>query len=270
MKHTAPVNLTAIEKAFSTFHQAKPFDYCVVNDFIAADWVAPIEEEFLAFDSPRWFVYKNAIEDKKALNDWNAFPPHTYRFFSYLNSPEFVALLSKLVKAPLDADSGLHGGGWHVHGTGGNLNPHLDYSLHPKAGLQRKINIIIYISRELKQEHGGYLGLWEHDAARSQPGKLVTEIEPRFNSAIIFDTTQQSWHGMSRPLIQPEGIYRKSLAIYYLCEPSADVDSRGRALYAPREDQKNDPEIAELIRMRADVSQSTKVYEKTRPNRQKK
>jgi Rps23 Pro-64 3,4-dihydroxylase Tpa1-like proline 4-hydroxylase len=255
-----PVNLPAIAKAFETFHNAAPFNYCVVDNFITPEYLPRLESEFLDFNSPRWFVYKNAIEDKKALNDWNAFPAATYQFFSYLNSPDFVAELGAMVKAPLQADNGLHGGGWHVHGTGGNLNPHLDYSIHPKAGLQRKINIIVYLSRELKPEHGGYLGLWDHDRKTARPGKLIHEVEPRFNRAIIFDTTQNSWHGMSRPLSQPEGIYRKSLAIYYLTEPPMDVDVRARALYAPREDQKGDTEVEALIRMRADVKQSTQVY----------
>ncbi len=85
--------MAAIEKAFGTFHDAKPFNYCVVDNFISSKYLPRLESEFLAFDSSKWFVYKNAIEDKKALNDWNAFPAATYQFFSYLNSPDFVAEL---------------------------------------------------------------------------------------------------------------------------------------------------------------------------------
>jgi hypothetical protein len=55
-------------------------------------------------------------------------------------------MLSKKLDLFLYPDPGLHGGGWHMHGAGGNLNPHLDYSIHPKSGLMRKLNIIIYLS----------------------------------------------------------------------------------------------------------------------------
>jgi hypothetical protein len=257
-----PINLQGLERAFASFHSAAPFDHCVVDDFIAPHWLAEIEREFLSFDSPKWFVYKNAVEDKKALNDWHAFPPVTYRFFHYLNSPIIVDRLSVLVGKTLNADDGLNGGGWHIHGPGGNLNPHLDYNIHPKLGLQRKINMILYVSREMKEEYGGHLGLWDHDAEMIQPGKLLKEIAPKFNRAIVFDTTQNSWHGMSRALTQPSGIYRKSLAIYYLCDPAAETSSRGRALFAPREDQKGDAEVEELIRLRSEVSTSSKVYRK--------
>ena len=260
MSEYSPVNLQALRAGFETFHAATPFNHCVVDDFLAGDVAERIEQEFLAYDSEKWFYYKNPIEDKKALNDWNAFPAATYSLFEYLNSPVFVAELSALMQVPLYADCGLHGGGWHCHGTGGNLNPHFDYSIHPKLGLQRKVNIIVYVSQALREEHGGHLGLWTHDAAAQRPGKLEKEVQPKFNRAVVFDTTQNSWHGMSRPLVQPEGIYRRSLAIYYLCDPPQDADKRGRALFAPREAQKGDPAVEEIIRLRSSVDTSQKVY----------
>jgi Rps23 Pro-64 3,4-dihydroxylase Tpa1-like proline 4-hydroxylase len=254
------ISYNALTSSFPTFLHGKPFDHCVVDEFISEDLAKKLEEEFLPYDSTKWFVYKNQIEDKKALNDWNIFPATTYKFFQFLNSPEFVERLSGLMADKLYSDQGLHGGGWHMHGPGGNLNPHLDYSIHPKLGLQRKVNIILYASSTLKPEHGGHLGLWEHDPATGQPGKLVREIEPKFRRAVIFDTTQNSWHGMSRGLTQPAGIYRKSLATYFLCQPSQGSDPRGRALFAPRENQKGDAVIEDLIKARSGVASSANVY----------
>lgn len=151
--------------------------------------------------------------------------------------------------------------GLHIHGKGGNLNPHLDYSIHPKLGLQRKLNIIVYLSPDLvPEEHGGHLGLWSASKDKKSIGELVIEVPPTFNTAVIFDTTQDSWHGMSRILSQPEAIYRKSLAVYYLCQPYEGASIRGRALFAPRENQKGDPEIEELIRKRSDINASLDVY----------
>ncbi len=254
------VDLDAMGRSFSSFHGAPPFNHCVVDDFLAPDWLDAVVEEFLPYESPRWFQYKNAIENKKALNDWNAFPPRTYRLFNYLNSPEFVDRLSALVGVRLYADSGLHGGGWHCHGQGGNLNPHYDYSIHPKFGLERKINLIIYVSPALQPQHGGHLGLWARAPEGDLPGDLVKEIEPRCNRAVFFDTTQHSWHGMSRPLSQPADVFRQSLAVYYLCEPSPNADPRGRALFAPRAEQVGDAEVEALIKLRAGVGTSGAVY----------
>jgi hypothetical protein len=148
----------------------------------------------------------------------------------------------------------------YTWGRGGNLNPHLDYSIHPKIGLQRKINIIIYISSTLTEEHGGHLGLWESDSQKNSLGNLITSIQPKFNRAVLFDTTQNSWHGMCTPLNQPEGIFRKSLAVYYLTAPPPHTDKRERALFAAREDQKGDKDIEELIKKRADSLLFSEAY----------
>lgn len=219
-----------------------------------------LEAEFMDYYNPKWFYYKNAIEDKKALNDWNQFPITTYKVFCELMSPEFVKILEEGMGVKIYVDHGLHGGGWHMHGTGGNLNPHLDYSIHPKMSKLRKLNIIMYLSKELQSNHGGHLGLYDHNANENIPGELVHEIEPKFNRAAMFDTTQNSWHGMSRPLTQPKGIYRKSLAIYYLTDSTDGVDSRERALFAAREEQKGDNEITELIKIRSDSKLYHKAY----------
>jgi hypothetical protein len=255
------LNIENINNGLLSFKNSNPFDHCVIDDFFDSEFADLLSKEFLDYNSDKWFCYKNPIEDKKALNDWNAFPENSYKAFFALQSTNFVDLLATVVGRDLYVDHGLHGGGWHIHGSKGNLNPHLDYSIHPKIGLQRKLNIIIYLSKELKPEvHGGHLGLWDHNSNDGKPGALIKEIEPLYNRAVIFDTTQNSWHGMSRPLSQPEGIYRKSLAIYYLCEPQSDASSHERALFAPRPHQENNKDIDEIIKLRSGSNTYSSVY----------
>ncbi len=251
----------ALHAALAHFHQAQPFAHTVVDGFFRPEVAQQLAAEFLPYDSERWFVYDNPLEQKKALNDWHAFPPLTYQVLTWLNSPEFIApLAAALQDGPLLPDPGLHGGGWHIHAAGGKLNPHLDYSIHPKLGLQRKLNLIIYLSPHLQEEDGGHLGLWQNDASRAQPGALVTEIAPRFNRAVLFDTRHHAWHGMSRALHCPPHVFRQSLAVYYLGPAPADADPRARALYAPSAEQTGDAAIADLIARRAASSSAAQVY----------
>jgi hypothetical protein len=257
---TPIINIDALSEASKHFRDAKPFHHCIVDNFISEEYIAALTNEFLPYDSEKWYVYKNALEHKKALNDWNAFPPTTYKLFAYLNSADFVNYLSNILDIKLYPDNGLHGGGWHIHGKGGCLNPHLDYNIHPKLGLKRKINIIIYFSNTLTEENGGHLGLWNHDTKTNEPTTIHSEIKPKFNRAVIFDTTQNSWHGISRKLTVPDNVFRKSFAIYYLCEPSNGDDMRFRALYAPTEEQKGNHEILSLIKKRADLINSMQTY----------
>lgn len=257
------INIDEIQNSFESFKGAKPFDHCIVDNFISTSLLEKLQDEFPDYDSEIWYEYNNKIEHKKAQNNWNLFPEHTYKFFEYLNSNKFLELLSALYGKKLYADYGLHGGGWHIHKEGGNLNPHLDYDIHPKLKMKRVINLIIYLTKDYKEEYEGKLGLWEHDEINNIPGKLIKEIIPVENRAIFFDTTQNSWHGMSKQMINHgKKIYRKSLAIYYLAKVDDLEGKRERALYAIRESQKNDKDIYELIKQRSGLETSKNVYRK--------
>lgn len=258
--HLKFVNVDALNNSLDSFKGNLPFDHCVIDNFFDVEIARHLENEFMDYEDGAWYYYKNAIEDKKAFNNWNIFPKFTYQVFQELMSDHFVSIVEDVIQEKIYVDHGLHGGGWHIHGTGGNLNPHLDYSIHPKMNLLRKLNIIIYLSSELQVEHGGHLGLWSHNASTNSPGELVKEVLPKFNRAILFDTTQNSWHGMSQGLTQPLGVYRKSLAIYYLVQPHVGVDLRERALFAPRDEQSEDKDILELIKVRSDSKNFSKGY----------
>jgi hypothetical protein len=227
------VNLDTVVSSFNNY-KTSPFDHCVIDNFLVNPDI--IEHEFLNYESKHWLEYNNIVQHKKVNCDWFLFPKNTYQLFAYLNSPEFVDQLSKLVGCKLYSDPGLQSGGWHMHSAGGSLNPHLDYSIHPKLSLQRKLNLIIYLSSDLKEEHGGHFGLW---TGVNSPDVLVKEVAPIFNRAIIFDTTQNSWHGLSRVCTTPDGIYRKSLAIYYLTDLLPDTNTRSRALFGLVGDQRS-------------------------------
>ena len=71
-----------------------------------------------------------------------------------------------------------------------------------------------------------------------------------------------SWHGLPDPVTCPEGMSRNSLAAYYLCEAPEATENRGKALYAPTENQKGDVAIAELIKKRASLTHAKEVYKK--------
>lgn len=219
-----PVNLAAITAAPLL---PLPFTHCVVENFLSHP--LDISREFLDYADPRWLAYESDFQVKKACNNWNLFPKVTYDTFAFFVSDHFVDILSTKFNTQLYPDPGLHGGGWHAHATGGVLNPHLDYSIHPKLGLQRKINLLVYVEPEMIPKYGGHLGLWE--GGTTKPAGLVKEIAPLYNRAVLFDTTQNSWHGLSQPLYMPLGVYRRSLAVYYLCEPDIHAPQYDRAQF---------------------------------------
>lgn len=231
-----------------------PFDYQIIDNFLDVKKAKTISQEFPPYHSDIWYCYNNPLENKKTCNTWYQFGPETYKTLSHLNSPEFIEKLQELTGIPkLYPDIGLHGGGLHIHGTGGKLNVHLDYSIHPKLKLQRKLNLIIYLAEDWDSKWGGSLEFWSHNEETKRPKEKIVTIDNVFNRAVLFDTTQNSWHGFPEPLTCPEHTYRKSLAVYYLTDPPEGTDPRLRALYAPTKEQETDPEIFNLIEERTQI-----------------
>lgn len=251
-----------LKNNFKNFKLSKPFNYAICDNFFNLIHAKKLAKEFPKYsDNDVWHEYKNPVEVKKSCNNWNKFSSHIYQTFLYLNSDEFIKKLEKLTKIkPLFPDFGLHGGGLHTHKNGGKLNHHLDYSLHPKSNLQRKINLIVYLSPRWKKEYGGELGFWSHDKIKNCPLKLEKKIVPIFNRAVIFDTTQNSWHGIVSKLKSKKKIYRNSIAIYYMTYPPKNIVKRERALYAPNSKQVNKKEIINFIKKRSISKYASKMY----------
>jgi len=232
-----------------------PFDFTIIDDFFPVEKAIKLSKEFPSYDDSNWIFYNNPLENKKSNNNWNHFPPETYSTFTFLNSPEFIeSLCNRMNIKILYPDIGLHGGGWHIHARGGKLNIHLDYSIHPKTSLQRKLNLIVYLTEGWNPEWGGGLEFWSHNEETKKPLKREVTIDNIFNRAILFDTTQNSWHGLPQPISCPEGVYRKSLAVYYMTDSSSEVEERKRALYAPTKDQENNQEVLDFIQERVTLN----------------
>jgi Rps23 Pro-64 3,4-dihydroxylase Tpa1-like proline 4-hydroxylase len=259
------ISHSQLEELSSQFRESKPFNYLVLDNFLSEEDAEQIANEFPSFEEDFWYNYENPLEIKKASNNWNLFPEKTYQFFQHVLSPKFNYRLERLVGGPVEIklypDVGLHGGGFHTHKAGGKLNPHLDYSIHPKLGKQRKINLILYIAKDWKPEYGGAFGLWNHNDETGRPGTLEKTVDCLFNRAVIFDTTQNSWHGICNEINSGDRT-RNSLATYYLAEPVGDADKRMKVKYAPTEDQKDNKEIEDLIEQRQSMATFDKVYRK--------
>src|SRR5947207_6934939 len=79
----------------AAFAGAQPFPHVVIDDFFEPDVAEMLERDIPPFDDTSWMQYSNPIEEKRALNHWDRFPPATYRAFTYLNN-EFLRALHTL------------------------------------------------------------------------------------------------------------------------------------------------------------------------------
>ena len=84
----------------------------------------------------------------------------------------------------------LRGGGFTRFKRGGALGVHADFNFYPRLNLYRRLNLLIYLNEDWPEAWGGDLELWDREGKR-----CVQRISPVFNRAVIFDTSNFSYHG---------------------------------------------------------------------------
>ena len=139
------------------------------------------------------------------------------------------------IEETLIPDPYFEGGGYHEIKPEGFLKMHVDFHLHQRLKLNRRLNLLIYLNEDWEESFGGHFELWEKDMS-----KAVSKILPIFNRMAMFNTTGDSWHGHPNPLTCPPDRSRKSLALYYYTNgrPKADLkknqQNRITTTFAPR------------------------------------
>jgi len=230
------------------FTNAEPFPHIVINNFFSDDTIKKIIEEFPDQNQPMWFLYYNPIEHKRAINDISKIPPYIKECIEMINHNEFINIMSKISGIDgLGADEFLHGGGLHSYPSNGKLNIHLDYSIHPLSGKERRLNLIIFVNNEWDNSWGGNLQLLDDP---DNPQKKVV-IEPKFNSAVLFQTCDLSYHGLPDLIKCPKNLSRNSLAVYYVTEPRENVVVRPKAKFYAEPCDKNNIRLKKLLEIRA-------------------
>ena len=228
----------------SQFSNALPFEHIIIDNFLNEKY-ANILYNLFPENFENWYVYENPIEVKYAYDNIENLEEPMNKYFYYLSSNVMIDIFRKLTNiSDLTFDEYLHGAGLHCHPKYGRLKVHLDYEKHPFTGKERRLNIILFLSKEWKQEWGGQNELWNKDAT-----KCIAKTDIKFNRAILFKTNDISWHGLPKPIICPEGQFRKSLAFYYVSPiQSMKTIYRNKAKYIIRDEEDNNITILCKIR----------------------
>jgi hypothetical protein len=194
------------------FEAARPFPHIVIDDFLPTAVAEQLCLEFPPAASPIWSrLPSDDQKSKYVTTDEGKIPFRARAVIHELNSGTFLELLERITGIPeLVPDTKLVGGGLHRIERGGKLSVHLDFSHHPTNGLNRRLNLLIYLNKDWSEAYGGRLELWSRDMKRCEQTVL-----PVFNRCVIFSTSHFSYHGHPDPLTCPEDESRKSIALYY-------------------------------------------------------
>jgi 2OG-Fe(II) oxygenase superfamily len=200
---------------------ARPFPHIVI-DGLFPDGI--LEEVLAAFPKPdeiEWRRFDNATEKKLGYWHESALKPEIQLFLYEMNSAPMLQFLQALtgIEEGLVSDPYYGGAGPHQILPGGFLKVHVDFNWHPLLRLDRRLNMLVYLNKDWKEEYGGHLELWNRDVSRCE-----AKILPVFNRTVVFSTTDFSYHGHPQPLACPEGRSRKSVSFYYYSNGRPDEE----------------------------------------------
>ncbi len=194
------------------YRNAEPFPHAQLDDIVSDELLERVDEEFPSPDSGQWQLLE---KPKKSKNKQITGPredvgPYTRYLFGELGSPRFLGFLEELTGIrKLISDPYLHGGGLHQIRSGGFLELHSDFNWAKHLHMFRRINLILYLNKDWKEEYGGALELWDDKLEKS------ASYLPVWNRLVVQDVTAGALHGFPVPIRCPEEMTRKSIAMCY-------------------------------------------------------
>ena len=199
----------------SRFGERDPFRHVVIDNFFAPDYCAQLLAQFPAFERGNARNEDGRIGNKSTIEKIRHLGPALAALDDLVQSAEFLALIGRITGIPdLLYDPWYFGGGTHQNRNGQELDAHVDFNCHPVEKWHRRLNLIVYLNHEWNDAWGGSLEL--HSDPRSSDDR-ITVITPLYNRAVIFETTEWSWHAFPRIAlpVDKQGLTRKSVALYF-------------------------------------------------------
>src|ERR1700690_2775306 len=228
------VKLEALGKAKAGEYRANtPYPHIYFDNFLPLEVAEAALRDFPEPKEANWYAYTDVNQRKKLAFDVVEKLPSSIRDVLYfLNSRPMIKFLETLtgIQGVLP-DPYYAGGGLHQIRPGGLLEVHADFSYHKGLKLDRRINVLVYLNKDWKEEYGGHFELWNRDMTAAEQ-----KILPLFNRCAIFSTTSYSYHGHPTPLSCPPDRTRKSMATYYFSNgrPAEDETTQHAVAFVRR------------------------------------
>jgi hypothetical protein len=230
-----PIIIDCTDDLHHRFTTARPFRHVVIDNFLNPASSGRLIAEFPAFQA-RYAMNERGEPGRKAvIPQIVGLGPAYAEFDRLIRGREFLAHLSRITGIPeLLYDPDYAGGGTHENLDGQELDPHVDFNYHPRTRWHRRLNLIVFLNPQWDESWGGCLELlrdpWAGDVD-------IQKVVPLANRAVIFETTESSWHGFRR-IQTPPGtqISRKSIAVYFYTKirPADEIAPSHGTLYFQR------------------------------------
>lgn len=215
----------------AAYQAKKPFRYVVFENFFCVEKAELIYRQYPEIKNGMWDGRTYMDQNNKFYKTKFEAGSLQAQVFEELNSPTFIKWLEDVTQVEeLVADGELLGGGLHQSIAGGYLNVHVDFNFHPTTKLHRRLNVLVYMNKDWKEDYEGHLELWD---LTGEENVMLARVAPLFNRCVIFETNEISFHGHPKPLKTPPEVNRKSIATYYYTKtrPADEIAPEHSTIY---------------------------------------
>lgn len=245
------------------FKTTEPFPYLKIENILQKDFAKQIQEEILNINDEEWDRYENPLEHKYTLRNKENLPTECSKLFSMLTSNDFTEYLSSIMGYEIKNDPTKNWWGIHKYDDGDHLDIHVDAGLHPKTKQKKQLTLGIYLSKDWKEENGGYLEMWEGENASNNDAKITEctyKILPQFNTLVLFECNDYAWHGNPNPVVCKNGEKRIFVTLSYVSDQFDDLNKKEKAFFVKRPNDPEDVEKDKIRMMRCDPKKYIEVY----------
>lgn len=218
------------------FQRQQPFRHVVIDGFLQPAFAEALLAEFPEFNPARAINENGVVGNKAVCEKIRALGPSYAQLDSLIQGQDFLGFVSRITGIPdLLYDPYYFGGGTHDNRNGQGLDAHVDFNRHPVTHAHRRLNLIVYLNPDWQAEWGGVFEL--HSDPHSSDDQ-ITRVLPLFNRAVLFETTESSWHAFS-PITLPEARRheaRRSIALYFYSteRPAEELAATHSTVYVDR------------------------------------
>lgn len=194
------------------YNTASPCKHLVLDNFLDQELADRLFSNFPSLESLN--VKRKSLNENKAEDyHFERWDPSFSELREVVGSEDFYKWMRELTGIEgLKTTRDSLGSGVHQGGNNSYVDVHVDVNMNPEAGLWRRVNLLIYLNKEWKEEYGGHLELWDKEMKT-----MHHQVLPSHNRAIIFYTDDNSPHGVTK-VTCPEGESRKSFYTYFYTE----------------------------------------------------
>lgn len=231
MSHETIINAgvrESVGRHAQAFASAQPFRHVVIDDFLERTFIDELLREFPAFERGNYIGDDGRPGGKSTVDAMPQLGAAYRRLDEIIQTPAFLSYIGRITGIDgLLYDPFYLGGGTHENRNGQPLSAHIDFNYHPSERWHRRLNLIVYLNHEWDESWGGLLDLYRDPYADPKP---AVSVLPLFNRCVIFETTENSWHGFD-PIRLPEdrpGLSRKSIALYFYTSERPAEETAGR------------------------------------------